>query len=39
MVGHFLQVDVSVPIQVLGDDGSQEIECLHCSHSAVHDGE
>ncbi len=29
----------SVPIQVLGDDGSQELECLHCSHSAVHDGE
>ncbi len=32
-------VDVSVPLQVLRDDGSQEPEWLHCSHSAVHDGE
>ncbi len=32
-------VDVSVPLQVLRDDGSQELECLHCSHSAVYDGE
>ncbi len=30
---------MSVPIQVLRDDGSQELECLHCSHSAVYDGE
>ncbi len=30
---------MSVPLQVLRDDGSQELECLHCSHSAVHDGE
>ncbi len=28
-----------VPIQVQRDDGSQELECLHCSHSAVYDGE
>ncbi len=30
---------MSVPLQVLGDGGAQEPECLHCSHSAVHDGE
>ncbi len=30
---------MSVPVQVLRDDASQELECLHCSHSAVHDGE
>ncbi len=30
---------MSVPSQALGNDGSQELECLHCSHSAVHDGE
>ncbi len=30
---------VNVPLQVLGDIGAQEPECLHCSHSAVHDGE
>ncbi len=30
---------MSVPIQVLRDDASQELECLHCSHSAVHNGE
>ncbi len=29
---------MSVPIQVLRDDGSQELECLHYSHSAVYDG-
>ncbi len=28
-----------VPLQVLGDGGAQEPEWLHCSHSAVHDGE
>ncbi len=28
---------MSVPIQVLRDDGSQKLECLHCSHNAVHD--
>ncbi len=32
-------VNVSVPLQVLGDGGAQEPEWLHCSHSAVHDGE
>ncbi len=32
-------VNVSVPLQVLRDGGSQEPEWLHCSHSAVHDGE
>ncbi len=26
---------MSVPLQVLRDDGSQELECLYCSHSAV----
>ncbi len=30
---------MSVPIQVLRDDGSQELECLHCRHSAVYDGD
>ncbi len=30
---------MSVPRQVLRDDESQELECLHCSHSAVHNGE
>ncbi len=30
---------MSVPIQVLGDAGSLELECLHCSHSTVHDVE
>ncbi len=28
-----------VPLQVLGDDGTQESKLLHCSHGAVHDGE
>ncbi len=28
-----------VPLQVLGDCGAQEPECLHCCYSAVHDGE
>ncbi len=32
-------VNVSVPLQVLRDDGSQEPEWLRCRHSAVHDGE
>ncbi len=32
-------VYVIVPLQVLGDGGAQEPEWLHCSHSAVHDGE
>ncbi len=32
-------VYVIVPLQVLGDGGAQESEWLHCSHSAVHDGE
>ncbi len=32
-------VNVSVPLQVLRDGGSQEPEWLHCSHSAVHDDE
>ncbi len=32
-------VDVSVSLQILRDDGSQELECLHCSHSAIYDGE
>ncbi len=32
-------VDVSVPLQVLRDGGSQEPEWLHCSHSVVHDSE
>ncbi len=30
---------VIVPLQVLGDGGAQKPEWLHCSHSAVHDGE
>ncbi len=30
---------MSTPIQVLRDDGSPEFECLHCSNSAVYDGE
>ncbi len=30
---------MSVPLQVLRDDGSQELECLHCRHCAVYDGE
>ncbi len=30
---------MSVPLQVLGDGGAQERECLHCCYSAVHDGE
>ncbi len=30
---------MSVQIQVLRDDGSQELECLHCRHSAVYDGD
>ncbi len=30
---------MSVPLQVLRDGGAQESEWLHCSHSAVHDGE
>ncbi len=29
---------MSVPLQVMRDDGSQELECLKCSHSAVYDG-
>ncbi len=29
---------LGVPIQVLRNYGAQEPECLHCSHSAVHDG-
>ncbi len=38
--GPFSQwVYVIVPLQVLGDGGAQEPEWLHCSHSAVHDGE
>ncbi len=32
-------VNVSVPLQVLGDGGAQEPECLHCHYSAVHDVE
>ncbi len=32
-------VYVIVPLQVLRDGGAQEPEWLHCSHSAVHDGE
>ncbi len=32
-------VNVIVSLQVLRDGGSQEPEWLHCSHSAVHDGE
>ncbi len=28
-----------VPLQVLRNCGAQESELLHCSHSAVHDGE
>ncbi len=31
-------VYVIVPLQVLGDDGAQEPEWLHWSHSAIHDG-
>ncbi len=32
--------NVIVPLQVsLRDGGAQESEWLHCSHSAVHDGE
>ncbi len=30
---------MSVQIQVLRDDGSQELKCLHCRHSAVYDGD
>ncbi len=37
--GPFHNVYVIVPLQVLGDGGAQEPEWLHCSHSAVHDGE
>ncbi len=33
------RVYVNVPLQVLRDGGAQEPEWLHCSHSAVHDGE
>ncbi len=32
-------VDVSIPLQILRDGGSQESEWLHCCYSAVHDGE
>ncbi len=32
-------VDVSVPLQVLRDGGSQEPEWLHCIHRVVHDSE
>ncbi len=32
-------LNVIVPLQVLGDGGAREPEWLHCSHSAVHDGE
>ncbi len=32
-------VHVSVPLQVLWDGAAQESEWLHCSNSAVHDGE
>ncbi len=32
-------VYVSIPLQVLGEGGAQDPEWLHCSHSAVHDGE
>ncbi len=28
-----------VPLNVLRDGRSQESKCLHCSYSAVHDGE
>ncbi len=31
-------VNVSVPLQVLGDGGAREPEWLHCRYSAVHDG-
>ncbi len=30
---------MSVSLQVLEDDGPQELECLHCGHSVVRDGE
>ncbi len=30
---------MSVTLQVQRDSDSQEPECLHCSHNAVHDGE
>ncbi len=33
------RVNVIVPLQFLRDGGAQEPEWLHCSHSAVHDGE
>ncbi len=33
------RVNVNVPLQVLRDGAAQESECLHCSHSAVRDGE
>ncbi len=32
-------LNVIVPLQVLRNCGAQESEWLHCSHSAVHDGE
>ncbi len=32
-------VYVIVQLEVLGEDGAQEPEWLHCSHSAVHDSE
>ncbi len=32
-------LNVIVPLQVLRDGAAQESEWLHCSHSAVHDGE
>ncbi len=31
--------NVNVPLQVLRDGCAQEPEWLHCSHSAIHDGE
>ncbi len=40
MLGLFYNgVYVIVPLQVLRNCGAQESEWLHCSHSAVHDGE
>ncbi len=40
LMGLFLhRLNVIVPLQVLRNCGAQESEWLHCSHSAVHDGE
>ncbi len=33
------RLDVIVPLQVLRNCGAQQSEWLHCSRSAVHDGE